>query len=355
MIDSIARALIRPEKASLEPQKAVTGPGAAVMTWGTPLSDVIRTSQTMMRDAQAVYSRGNRWVKRAEMTISGRVGSVPWHLETDDGETINDESSPELRRIRDVFEKPLGGEEFSRQYPNQAKTRRELWGLTSRHMGLCNVGFWYLDGIDATTQFPTRIYLLRPDRLTPNENDSGGLKSWQLDKGDEGGTELSLVEVLPFYLDPPDRGYFGTGLVESILSTLNLPSAIDRHAIDTLGSGGRLPGIYAPKENTNDDVFDRLTNDLRTIKDMPDSSKRDVVARAPIEFTPTAADMSSLVVTALSQMSRDDTLTHWGTPLSVIGGTGPSGLNSGESRNSASPACARPSSTSCSIASRSSA
>ncbi len=32
---------------------------------------------------------------------------MPWHLETDDGETIGDDSPPELKKTRDLFEKPL--------------------------------------------------------------------------------------------------------------------------------------------------------------------------------------------------------------------------------------------------------
>jgi SPP1 gp7 family putative phage head morphogenesis protein len=336
MIDSVVRALIT-QKATIEPQKAVTGPGAAVMSWGIPISDVTRNSQQMMREAQAVYSRGNRWVKRAEMVISNRVGGVPWHLETDDGETVDDESDPQLRAYRDLFEKPIDTD-FSRQYPTQPSTRRSLWGVTSRHMGLCNIGFWHLDEIDAAVGWPRRLFSVRPDRITPHEV-NGRFVNWVLDADSQGGgLGLSSEELLPFYLDQPDKGYFGTGLVESVFSSLGLPSAIDRHALDTLGSGGRLPGVYSPKEQTGDDVFDRLVSDLRTIKDMPDSAKRDVVARAPIEFTPTAADMSSLVVTALATMSRDDTLIHWGVPIETIGGTAPAGLNSGGARDAAEAA-----------------
>ena len=51
-----------------------------------------------------------------------------------------------------------------------------------------------------------------------------------------------------------------------------------------------------------------------------------------LDITPTASDMSGLVVTALAAMSRDDTLAHWGVPLSTIGGYTPAGMNSGETR-----------------------
>ncbi len=332
MIDSLARAFVRPEKASLEPQKAVTGPGAAVMSWGLPISQATRGEHSMMREALTVY-KVNRWVNRAENVISSRVGGVKWHLEDENGDEVNDDSPEQLRRVRDILEKPLLDDETARKYPSQPSTRRSLWGVSSRHMGLCNVAFWHLDEIDAAMQFPRRIFYIRPDRMYPRLDNSGTLVGWTVDKeAVGGGTDLSLEEVLPFYLDQPDRGFFGTGLVESVMGTMGLPAAIDRHAIDTLASGGRLPGIYSPKEQAGDDVFDRLVSDLRTIKEMPDSSKRDVVARAPIEFKPTAADMSSLNVIELSRMSRDDTLIHWGVPLSTIGGYTPQGLNGGETR-----------------------
>lgn len=329
MLDTIVR---RPQKASLEPQKAVTGPGASVMMWGTQVADATRNESRVLRDALTVY-RTNRWINRAESVISARIGGAKWHLEDEDGEEVTDESRPELKAIRDMFEKPLMDEAMAKAYPSQPATWRNLAGLTSRHMGLCNVGFWHLDELDRAMNLPKRIFYIRPDRLTPDVSNNGTLAGWKLDAGADGrGTALSLEEVLPFYLDQPDRGFFGVGLPESIWSTLPIPSAIDGHALDTLASGGRLPGIYSPKEAGSDAVFDRLNNDLRTIKEMPDAAKRDVVARIPMEFTPTAADMASLNVILLSSMSRDDTLTHWGVPLSTIGGASPSGMNSGETR-----------------------
>lgn len=302
------------------------------MSWGTPIADVTRDESRVLRDALTVY-RTNRWINRAESVISNRVSGVPWHLEDENGDSVTDESSDALKAIRDVFEKPLGSLELARAYPSQPATRRNLWGVTSRHMGLCNVGFWHLDEIDRAMGFPKRIFYIRPDRMTPDVK-GATLAGWILDqKAEGGGLHLSLEEILPFYLDQPDKGFFGVGLPESIWSTLAMPSAIDGHALDTLGSGGRLPGVYSPKsEQLNDDTFARITGDLRVLKDMPDAAKRDLVAKVPLDFTPTAADMTSLNVILLSGMSRDDTLTHWGVPLSTIGGTTPSGLNSGDSR-----------------------
>lgn len=328
MLDTIVRRAT--QKASVE--KAVLGPGAAVMSWGTPIADITRDESRVLRDALTVY-RTNRWINRAESVISSRVGGVKWHLEDDQGNEVNDDSPEELRRIRDVFEKPLADQQMASAYPSQPSTRRSLWGVTSRHMGLCNVGFWHLDELDRAMGFPKRIFYIRPDRITPDVK-GGTLTGWKLDaQADGGGTSLSLEEILPFYLDQPDKGFFGVGLPESIWATLSMPSAIDGHALDTLGSGGRLAGVYAPKtEPISDEIFNRLSGDLRVVKDMPDSAKRDIVAKVPLEFTPTAADMASLNVILLSQMSRDDTLTHWGVPLSTIGGQSAGGLNSGDSR-----------------------
>lgn len=330
MLDTIVRRAT--QKASIEPQKAVAGPGASVMMWGTSIADATRDEGRVLRDALTVY-RTNRWINRAEGVISSRVAGAAWHLEDANGDEVTDESNPALKAVRDVFEKPLLDNEMAAAYPSQPATWRNLSGLTSRHMGLCNVGFWHLDELDRAMGFPRRIFYIRPDRLTPDISSGGRLLGWKLDASAQGGgTALSLEEVLPFYLDQPDKGYYGVGLPESIWATLPLPSAVDGHALDTLASGGRLPGIYSPKESAADSLFDRLSNDLRTIKEMPDAAKRDVVARMPMEFTPTAADMASLNVILLSQMSRDDTLTHWGVPLSTIGGTGVGGLNSGEQR-----------------------
>jgi hypothetical protein len=101
-----------------------------------------------------------------------------------------------------------------------------------------------------------------------------------------------------------------------------------------LQSGGRLTGIVSAKAGGTipDGVFQQLVRDFRTVADSGDAAKRVTVVQGPIDFTRTVATPLELSLIELMKMSRDDTLAHWGVPLSQIGGASPTGLNSGEVR-----------------------
>lgn len=335
-------ALVRATRALLpeRPEKAVFGAGFHAMERGYYIGDYrsaegnqsTRAQRQLIRESLAVYHT-DRHIKRAEQVIHQRVAGLEWHLEEPDGTEVTDESPDTLIAIRDLLEMPLGGEREG----NQPFTKRELWGLTIRHAGLVNVAFWYLDEINKAIGWPKRLLYIRPDRMTPGLDDNGELTHWAIDANDrQAGTRLELNEVLPFYLEVPDFGFYGRGLVEAALDIARKTRLTDRHELDVLSSGGRLAGIISPKGGTQGAVdptyFDRLQTDLRNVVDMPDAAKRVIVARAPVDFEPTAADFERLQTVELSRLNREEKFGLWGVDPQLAGYPGPAGLNSGESR-----------------------
>jgi hypothetical protein len=328
-------------KALLPPaEKAVTGAGAFSMERGHYIGDVgrdtprtIHGQRLFIKEALGIYHT-DRHIKRAEQVVSQRVAGLKWHLEEPDGTEVTDDSPDNLIVIRDLLESPTGGERIG----NQPRTRRELWGLTIRHAGLVNVGFWYLDEIDRAAGWPERILYIRPDRMSPGLDDNGELKYWALDASDNRpGTRLELNEVLVFYLEPPDDGFYGRGQVEAAMDIARKTRLGDRHELDVLSSGGRLAGIISPKMSgaggpMDPTAFDRLQNDLRNVVEMPDAAKRAIVARAPVDFIPTAADLERLQTVELGRLNREEKFGLWGVDPQLAGYPGPGGLNSGESR-----------------------
>jgi len=285
----------------------------------------------MAAQAQSLY-HSNPWVHAAERTVSGRGGSIEWHLEDANDDEVSDSSTPVLRAIRDLLEKPQAN------VPNLGRimTRRELWTLTLRHMGLCGTAFWYLDGVDALAGTPLGIIYLNPARMWPITDAVGNLTAWSLDGMiEDGGTRLELREVLPFYLDPPDNGHLGIGLVESVGTKAYLNSAADRYLSNVLDSGGRLAGLVSPKVNStvNEDQWRQFLNDARQIADDPQSAKRLQAVRGPIDFVQTSATPQELAVTQVADMSRDDILAAWGVPGSQIGMAITRALNSGAAQS----------------------
>ena len=321
----------RPTKATfIEPTKAISGPGASGWLYQTSLSTIGNTPQKMMRQAYD-YWRSNMWVRAAERVISARFSTVDWHLEDDDDNELDEETgSPLAQNALQLLEKPYENVDNSDKL-----TRRMLWSMTCRDMGICGSAFWFLDQLDADG-LPASTLYIAPWRMTPSTDKQNNLIGWILDaQGDQWsgyrGTPLDLDEVLHFPLEPDSIGWFPPGLVESALSKIQLAKGTDTHIINTLASGARLAGIVSPKtDSIPADAFEQMVRDLRNIAEHPDAAKRMSVLAAPIDFARTAATPAELNLIEFANMTRDDILALWGCPLSQLGISTATGLNSGE-------------------------
>lgn len=311
-------------------EKSAVGPGVAMFNWGTPIGMFSHSPQKAMREAQMLY-HSNPWVHAAEATVTRRLVGLPWHIEDENDEETEGEPSGNVKLATDLLEKPQANTDLGRKM-----TRRSMWSITSRHVGLCGMGYWYLDQMDAYAKIPLSILYVNPARVWPAEDGNGNLTGWILDPKDEagrGGTPLELDELLPFYLDEPDTGNLGTGLVEVATLKARITNLADMHAAYILSTGGRLAGIVSPKEGSiPDDKFQALVREFRNLVEAPDAAKRTTILQGPVDFTPTAANPSELNLLDLSKMNRDDIFAIWGVPPVLAGIPAPAGLNSGEGR-----------------------
>ena len=324
----------KPIEAHISPQaatvveKAAIGPGVAMFNWGTAIGAFSRSPQKAMREAQELYHT-NPWVHSAEATVTRRVVGLPWHLEDENNEEPEGEPTGPLKAATDLLEKPQANVQIGRKL-----TRRNLWSITSRHVGLCGMAYWYLDERDRYAGIPLSILYVNPARVWEAKDEAGNLTGWILDPKDEngrGGVPLRLDELIPFYLDEPDFGHLGRGLVEVASLKAQITTLADRHAAYILATGGRLAGIVSPKEGSiPDDKFQALVREFRNLVEAPDAAKRTTILQGPIDFTPTAANPAELNLLDLSKMNRDDIFAVWGLPPTVAGIPQPAGLNSGE-------------------------
>src|SRR3990167_8333602 len=275
--------------------------GSAVYAIGTypQLDSLSRAPQKLMAEAQALFHT-QTWVAAAERAIVGRYVRAPWHLEQADGDTVDKNASPAEKAVLDFLKRP-----------NEKTSRRQLWSLTLRHLGLCGNGFWYLDQRDALG-VPLQVLYVNPARLSPVEDAAKNLLGWIMDKPDNpltraGATPVpfELDELKHFMLDEPDFGHWGIGIA----------------------------GLLSPKQGAstmNDDQWLATVRDYRNIVGDPDAAKRLHIVRGPVDFTETASKPSELQLAGLSSASRENILAAWGVPLSQIGIMQSSGLNSGE-------------------------
>lgn len=314
-------------------QKAETGSFVANVSFGTYLLGRDRTPQAKMRRAQAAYHT-NPWIGTAESTVTRRVAGLPWHLEDGKDEEYEEPMPGPVQAAFTLLEKPQAALAPEMRDPGLL-TRRALVSITSRHIGLCGMSYWYLDSTDGQG-IPSAILYVNPARVWPSTTKNGRIVGWVLDAEDEyghGGLPLGLSELLPFYLDPPDSGPYGTGLYERALLKAQITGLADQHAAYVLGTGGRMAGIVAPKEGTiPEETYNTLVREFRNVNEAPDAAKRTTILRGPVDFLQTGASPNDLNLVELDKLNRDDIFAIWGVPPSQAGIPGGGGLNSGETR-----------------------
>ena len=307
------------------------GSGAGILQSEFPLALIFgRTPQAKMRQA---YKIGMEvpWVRKAEGVIASRLSTVPFVIEDALDETVDDEyPNPLAVSAFDLLATPQGNLTVG-----QKLTRSQLWRLTSRHTGLCGNSFWLNDAMNAFG-IPNANLYIRPDRMSVNEDANGNLRSWQIDRTNTNpGTEVSLEQVLHFMLEPPDEGHFGPGLVETWLLRSRITTQLDQQLSQVLTGGGRITGILSPKQGSiepGSDTAVQMERDWRTIVEQPDAATRLQIVYAPVEFQKTTLTLDELKIVELMRLMRDDGLSFWGVPPTIIGVPASAGLNSGETR-----------------------
>lgn len=315
-------------------RKAEIGAGVVPMTYGTHISTLFgKDDHTRLKAAQLLYHT-NPWVNAAERAVTGKFANVDWHLEDENDDEISDDAGTLQKQARDLLEKPQAA---LPRTATQGLSRRSLWSLTSRHMGLCGTTFWFADQMDLNG-IPFAFLYINPVRMTPVSNPSGYLIGYRLDAEPwdiNSGYPLTLDEVLRFDLDPGDTGHWGIGLAEAsgILDELWMLAA--RHSGGVLGSGGRIAGITMPKPGVemDDDAWKSLVRDMRSISEDPNATKRNLILKKPMDFIRTAASPQELDLFKGLELERDDILGYWGVPKSQIGLDVPTGLNSGGTKD----------------------
>lgn len=314
-------------------RKAEIGAGVVPMMYDPKLSSIFKDDHARLKAAQLLY-HVNPWVNAAERAVTSKFANVDWHLEDEADEDITDDSTPIQKAARDLLEKPQAA---LPRNATQGLSRRSLWSLTSRHMGLGGTTFWYGDQMDLNG-IPLAFLYINPCRMTPVSNPSGYLLGYRLDAmpwNPDSGYPLTLDEVFKFDLDPGDMGHWGIGLAEAagILGELWMLAA--RHQGGVMGSGGRIAGIMMPKAGTvmRDEDWKSLVRDMRSISEDPNAAKRNLIIKAPMDFLPTAANAKDLDLMRALELSRDDILGYWGVPKSQIGLDVPTGLNSGGTKD----------------------
>src|SRR6266550_6753693 len=101
------RLLGRTEPVSVKAVNGMTGPGAFALD-SYPQVNVFARDPNMLMNAALGLFRSNPWVHIAEKTISDRFAKVDWHLEDEEGNTIEENGegvTPDELAVQDLLEK----------------------------------------------------------------------------------------------------------------------------------------------------------------------------------------------------------------------------------------------------------
>jgi phage portal protein BeeE len=328
---SRAESAIIPHEGMAIAAKAATGWQNIYNGVNPMLRDVNRSPSAIMREAQGLY-HVHPWIRRAEATVTSKVAGLPWHLEDENDDEVDDETTnPALEAIQTLLEKPQDALPIEQRQPG-IQTWRGLISITSRHMGLCGPAYWFLDQMDKGG-LPLALLYINPARLQPTTTKRGYLTGYTLDADDygNGGTPLRVDQVLAFYLDVPDFGAETTGLVAAAALKARIVTASDVHVISVLGTGGRIAGLISPKTGyiDDDEKFAQMERDFRNVNEAPDAAKRMTIIRGAMDFTQTGANPEQLGLSELGSEGRSDIFAIWGVPPSQAGIPHAAGLNSG--------------------------
>jgi hypothetical protein len=164
--------------------------------------------------------------------------------------------------------------------------------------------------------------------MVPDIDDSGHLAGYWLDYRSRNPVHFTLDEVIAYQLEPADEGFLPVGLVDTAMAKVDITRAADRHALYSMASGGRQPGIYHPPAGGSfpDEVYEALKRDLRSIVEMPDAAKRSLILKGPVEFDSTASTPAEMQLGPISEMAAKDIFALWGVPMSQVGYERPGGI-----------------------------
>lgn len=316
------------------PAKAAVGWQGIWNSVSVPSSTNARGPLKRMREEQSFYWT-HPWIRTAERAVTRRVSGLPWHLEGNSNDEVDDASDPVLKAVRALLEKPQAALPIEeRQVGIDSWTN--LVSVTSRHLGICGMTHWYLDGLDGEGT-PNALLYVNPARLYPVTTTSGHLIDWSLDPKDDegrGGTLLGRENVLTFYLEPPDSGAIATGFVNAAWMKARLSTSLDSHLSYTLETGGRMSGVISPKEGwISEEQYKTLAQELRASGEGDPRERRLSIIRGPVEYDQTSATPEQIQATDLAKMTRDDIFTIWGVPQSQAPVAMAAGLNSGGTKD----------------------
>ncbi len=164
--------------------------------------------------------------------------------------------------------------------------------------------------------FPYEMYMLRPDQVKPQVDESGRKIVKYLYREPNGGTKEYQPELISrMRLPHPFELLDGVGAVETLLTELCISRMSKQWQSDFFRDSAAPRGIYSFKEPLEPDEFDEL---VIRIKDRA-SEDRDIVLDNDAKYERVDFSMDEMQFPELREQSRDTILEGTGVPKTFLG------------------------------------
>lgn len=200
---------------------------------------------------------------------------------------------------------------------NPFTTKFDHIHLTQQYLELSGEAPWLLDRT-SKTGYPTGIYLLRPDRLTPLFDTKGLLSGYNYKKDDGTESKFEPEDIVFIKYPNPARPMRGRGTLEALRTTIAIDENAERYN-ENFFRNSAIPDVVLRTDKTLDkDEIKRITERWdKKYRGVENSHKTTVLQKGVLaeKLQMTAKDMDFL---EQQKFTRDKILSIFRVPKTIV-------------------------------------
>ena len=207
--------------------------------------------------------------------------------------------------------------------PNDFTTGREFVEAGQKHGDLCGETWWVVERGDipgvGMVPFPTAMWVVRPDRMTPIPSREEFLVGYMYTSPDGQEVALTLDQVIMQKTPSPMDPYRGLGPVAALMLTLEGEAAAEEWNANFFRNGAMPGGILKTKESLNDDVFNRVRDRWAEQHKGLHNAHRVAILEAGLDFETVNYSRKDLQIAEAAAITPDKLKRAFGLPGFALG------------------------------------
>lgn len=211
--------------------------------------------------------------------------------------------------------------------PSQGMTQFELFEATETFLNLTGNAYWYFMTGERTNK-PKGIQIIRPDRVTPEQNkETGEVDFYKVSKADGTDVKLNANEVYHFKLFNPDTQLIGLGVVEASRLFIETDKGLSEFQYSVLNNQDSPAGVMSFDGAISKEAWEKLKKQWREAYGGTRNSGKTVLIRGKeVKFQKVGLTLDDVDVTNLRALSKEDIREAFRVPEAILGKTDSTGL-----------------------------